>query len=119
MSLRKICFFLIFALACFLPTLVHADKAGKISIQVEKSLLSVDIQGAKLSEVINELNKVAGVNVQLDNLPKEEIVNLKFDGLPLEKAVQKLFPNTIVLDSKGDAKLVDSSTNPTGWFSSL
>jgi len=121
MSLRKICFFLIFALACFLPTLVHADKAGKISIQVEKSLLSVDIQGAKLSEVIDELNKVAGVNVQLDNLPKEEIVNLKFDGLPLEKAIQQLFPNAIVLDgnSKGDAKLVDSTTNPAGWFLSL
>ena len=119
MSLRKICFFLIFTLACFLPHLVHAEKAGKISIQLEKSLLSVDIQGAKLSEVIDELNKVAGVNVQLDDLPKEEIVNLKFDDLPLEKAVQQLFPNAIFLDSKDDAKLLDSKANPTGWFLSL
>ena len=119
MSLRKICFFLIFTLACFLPHLVHAEKAGKISIQLEKSLLSVDIQGAKLSEVIDELNKVVEVNVQLDDLPKEEIVNLKFDGLPLEKAVQQLFPNAIILDSKSDSKRVDSTTNPTGWFSSL
>jgi len=98
--------------------LVNAEKVGKISIELENSLLSVDIQGAKLSDVIEELNKVAGVDLQLDALP-EETVNLKFDGVPFEKAVQQLFPSAIIIDSKDDARLVVSTKNPTGWFSSL
>tara|TARA_Y100000590_G_scaffold135742_1_gene155359 strand:- start:675 stop:2888 length:2214 start_codon:yes stop_codon:yes gene_type:complete len=119
MSLKKFCFFLIFTLTCFLPHLVNAEKVGKISIQLEESLLSVDIQGANLPEVIEELNKVVEIDVQFDDLSKEDVINLKFDGLPLAKAVQQLFPNAIILDSKYGAKYADSITKPTGWFSSL
>ena len=140
MSFRQIVVFLILAVAFFSDVSGNAGEVGKISIQFESSLLSVDIKEARLSDVIAEIEKVTRTRVRLDSVSEEEVVNLKFDNLPLEEAVGKLFPHeTAVLggtdesetanaaDSSENSDLVDvvrsetadSSTSSMGFFAGL
>ncbi len=102
------CLLLILFPIFIVPPLSFAQEEGKIFIQFENSQLSVDIQGAKLLDVIEKLKEVAGVDIQFDS-QAEKLVNLKFEGLSLQEGVEQFFPNsTVILENEDSTESVDT-----------
>jgi len=70
---------------------VSADAETKLFINYEKFLLSVDIQGANLSDVIKELNNKTGVEFNYRSLPDQTIF-LRFTNLSLKNGIKQTIP---------------------------
>jgi uncharacterized protein GlcG (DUF336 family) len=117
--LRKILFFLIVTFALVQSEPGNAGEAGRISIQLENSLLSVDIEEAKLLDVIEEFEKITRIYVPIDSLPEEEAVNLKFDSLPLQEAIDQLFPYDNFVLNFEHSKVTSLPAAPDSLFASL
>ena len=83
----------------------NPNTEGKLSIQYQNSLLSVDIQGAKLSDVIRELRHKTGVIFDYKQLPEQSIY-LSFSNLSLQNGIKQVIPyGTIFIsdqNSRGD-----------------
>ena len=120
---KNILFLLILFLISLHPNLANSQEEGQISIQFEDSRLSVDIQGAKWSDVIAQLKEVAEIDIQFDSLPEEELVDLKFDNLPLQEGVEQFFPNNSVTlesaDSLESIQVNEGFAEPTKNLSSF
>jgi uncharacterized protein GlcG (DUF336 family) len=117
--LRKILFFLVVTLAFVQSEPGNAGEAGRISIQFENSLLSVDVEEAKLLDVIVEFEKITRIYVPIDSLPEEEVVNLKFDSLPLKEAIDRLFPYDKLVLNFEHSKVTNTPATPVSLFASL
>ena len=70
---------------------VGADTEAKLFIKYEKSLLSANIQGAKLSDVIRELKNKTGVDFNYRSLP-DQIIYLSFANLSLKNGIKQTIP---------------------------
>mgnify|MGYP003302793014 FL=1 len=68
-----------------------ADTEAKLFIKYEKPLLSANIQGAKLSDVIRELNSKTGVDFNYRSLP-DQIIYLSFTNLSLKNGIKQTIP---------------------------
>jgi len=68
-----------------------ANTQTKLFIKYEKSLLSANIQGAKLSDVIRELNSKTGVDFNYRSLP-DQIIYLSFTNLSLKNGIKQTIP---------------------------
>ena len=70
---------------------VGADTEAKLFIKYEKTLLSANIQGAKLSDVIRELKNKTGVDFNYRSLP-DQIIYLSFANLSLKNGIKQTIP---------------------------
>ena len=70
---------------------VGADPEAKLFIKYEKPLLSANIQGAKLSDVIRELKNKTGVDFNYRSLP-DQIIYLSFANLSLKNGIKQTIP---------------------------
>lgn len=70
---------------------VGADTEAKLFIKYEKPLLSANIQGAKLSDVIRELKNKTGVDFNYRSLP-DQIIYLSFANLSLKNGIKQTIP---------------------------
>lgn len=70
---------------------VGADPEAKLFIKYEKTLLSANIQGAKLSDVIRELKNKTGVDFNYRSLP-DQIIYLSFANLSLKNGIKQTIP---------------------------
>ena len=70
---------------------VGADTEAKLFIKYEKTLLSANIQGAKLSDVIRELKNKTGVDFNYRSLP-DQIIYLSFANLSLKNGIKQTVP---------------------------
>ena len=68
-----------------------ADTEAKLFIKYEKPLLSANIQGAKLSDVIRELKNKTGVDFNYRSLP-DQIIYLSFANLSLKNGIKQTIP---------------------------
>ena len=75
---------------------LRASPAGEVSVQVTDGLVSIDVVDADLGEVLKELSRKAGFNVEADENLKEKIT-LKIVRLPLEETLKKLCENRAIL----------------------
>ena len=69
----------------------NTNTEAKLYIQYQKSLLSVNIQGAKLSDVIRELSDKTGVIFNYKSLP-DQTVYLFFSNLSLKDGIKQAIP---------------------------
>ena len=70
---------------------VGADTEAKLFIKYEKTLLSANIQGAKLSDVIRELKNKTGIDFNYRSLP-DQIIYLSFANLSLKNGIKQTIP---------------------------
>ena len=70
---------------------VGADTEARLFIKYEKTLLSANIQGAKLSDVIRELKNKTGVDFNYRSLP-DQIIYLSFANLSLKNGIKQTIP---------------------------
>ena len=68
-----------------------SNTAVKLFVQYQNPLLSVDIQGAKLSDVIRELTQKTGVIFNYRSLP-EQTIYISFENLPLKSGIKQAIP---------------------------
>jgi len=68
-----------------------AGGEGQLSIQYRNSLLSVNIQGAKLLDVVRELKKKTGVDFSYKFLP-DQTIYVNFANLPLKEGIKQTIP---------------------------
>tara|TARA_Y100000588_G_C14111534_1_gene863234 strand:- start:207 stop:1094 length:888 start_codon:yes stop_codon:yes gene_type:complete len=68
-----------------------ADTETKLFIKYEKSLLSANIQGAKLSDVIRELKNKTGIDFNYRSLP-DQTIYLSFANLSLKNGIKQTIP---------------------------
>jgi hypothetical protein len=69
----------------------NTNTEANLFIQYQKSLLSVNIQGAKLSDVIRELRDKTGVIFNYKSLP-DQTVYLFFSNLSLKDGIKQAIP---------------------------
>ena len=68
-----------------------ADTEASLFIKYEKPLLSANIQGAKLSDVIRELKNKTGVDFNYRSLP-DQTIYLSFVNLSLKNGIKQTIP---------------------------
>ncbi|MCH8311527.1 MAG: HEAT repeat domain-containing protein [Nitrospinae bacterium] len=92
LSTNKI-FLCIFAgiIILFNATATGAGGERQLFIQYRNSLLSVNIQGAKLPDVVRELKKKTGLDFNYKFLPDESIF-VNFNNLPLKDGIKQTIP---------------------------
>ena len=90
--ISKPTFYIIFSIFYLLNVgCVSADAETKLLIKYEKSLLSADIQGANLSDVVKELNNKTGVEFNYRSLP-DQTIYLSFTNLSLKNGIKQTIP---------------------------
>ena len=75
----------------FATTIAGSAEKSPLYIQYQNSLLSVNIQGARLSDVVRELIKKTGVVFNYKFIPNQ-VVYARFKDLPLKKGIKQTIP---------------------------
>jgi hypothetical protein len=77
-----------------------APRAHPFAVRVDRGLVSVESQGAKLSDIVGRIAEAMHFTVDLRD-PEPPPVSVKFELLPLEQALARLSANyTAVRDPK-------------------
>ena len=101
--ISKPTFYIIFSIFYLLNVgYASADAETKLFINYEKFLLSVDIQGANLSDVIKELNNKTGVEFNYRSLP-DQTIYLSFTSLSLKNGIKQTIPYGTIFVSDQNA----------------
>ena len=99
---------LAFSLLCGIGAGIGAEQsqqpsaagAHPLTVRVDRGLVSVESQGAKLSDIVSSMAQAMHFTVDLRD-PEPAPVSVKFERLPLEQALARLSANyTAVRDPK-------------------
>ena len=75
----------------FNTAVTRAGDEGLLSIQYQNSLLSVNIQGASLYDVVQELKRKTGVDFNYKFLP-DQTIYANFKNLTLKEGIKQTLP---------------------------
>lgn len=86
--------FLCFGIILALSIWTIAGQRGKIEVDYKNGNLSVNIEDAEIKDVLEEIGKVVGVEVEIIEGFEKQIESNKFENVPLRDALWKLVGGT-------------------------